>query len=130
MTLSLPWNKALEISYLMTKYRECEVTNSSEHPWIKEDHPLSGHCIAHQHNHHSQKQQLPPFQYLLTIDNSHNFFHGVEVRTSTRIYNEKVSVPMHIDITPNRQSLPRFFISCNSVATHRAPTKKKNRKTC
>jgi len=31
---------------------------------------------------------------------------------------------MHIDITPNRQSLPRFFISCNSVATHRAPTKK------
>ncbi|WVY96981.1 hypothetical protein V8G54_029132 [Vigna mungo] len=28
---------------------------------------------------------------------------------------------MHIDITPNLQSLPRFFISCNSVATHRAP---------
>jgi hypothetical protein len=29
---------------------------------------------------------------------------------------------MHIDITPNRLSLPRRFISCNRVATHRAPT--------
>lgn len=46
---------------------------------------------------------------------------------STQIYSEKVIVHMHIDITPNRQSLPCFLISCNSVATHRAP--KKNFKT-
>lgn len=32
-----------------------------------------------------------------------------------------IPVPMHIEMTPNRQSLPRRFISCSSVATHRAP---------
>lgn len=30
---------------------------------------------------------------------------------------------MHIDTTPNRQSLPRFFISWSRVATQRAPVK-------
>ncbi|KAJ0953356.1 hypothetical protein HanPSC8_Chr02g0082891 [Helianthus annuus] len=33
----------------------------------------------------------------------------------------KRDVPMHIDTTPNRQSLPRRFISCSRVATQRAP---------
>lgn len=28
---------------------------------------------------------------------------------------------MHIEITPKRQSFPLRFISCNNVATHRAP---------
>lgn len=28
---------------------------------------------------------------------------------------------MHMDITPNRQSLPRRFISFSKVATQRAP---------
>lgn len=35
----------------------------------------------------------------------------------------KEGIPMHIDITPKRQSLPRLFISCNRVATQRAPVK-------
>lgn len=97
---------------------------SSEHPWIEEGHPLSGHCIAHQHNHHSQKQQLLPFQYLLTPDNP-SFFCNMFMHKCKHTV-RKLSVPMHIDITPNLQSLPRFFISCNSVATHRAPTKTNN----
>ncbi|KAF5820165.1 hypothetical protein HanXRQr2_Chr02g0085721 [Helianthus annuus] len=33
----------------------------------------------------------------------------------------KRDVPMHIDTTPNRQSLPRRFISCSRVATQRLP---------
>lgn len=35
---------------------------------------------------------------------------------------ESVKIPIHMVTTPKRQSLPRFFISCKSVATHRAPT--------
>lgn len=34
---------------------------------------------------------------------------------------------MHMEITPNRQSLPRRFISLNRVATQRAPSTEKNR---
>lgn len=33
-------------------------------------------------------------------------------------------VPMHIEITPKRQSLPRRFISLRRVLTHRAPYKR------
>jgi hypothetical protein len=34
---------------------------------------------------------------------------------------QKRKSPMHIEITPKRQSLPRRFISFNKVATQRAP---------
>jgi hypothetical protein len=36
--------------------------------------------------------------------------------------------PMHMEITPNRQSLPRRFISLRRVLTDRAPAKRKHEK--
>jgi hypothetical protein len=47
--------------------------------------------------------------------------HSTNTHAERERERERRRIPMHIETTPKRQSLPRRFISCSIVATHLAP---------
>jgi len=102
----------------------CPSNTTILNPWIRDCcFRLSEHCRAH-HNHPPfQKQQQLPFLclHLVTIVSHKHMFQQHSTNTHAERERERRRIPMHIETTPKRQSLPRRFISCSIVATHLAP---------